>query len=221
MGVGLLRAESFVVDGITVMLDGSGDYEGNFLVDFDIASQFPLEAVLAEAPGQFPSFIRGDPQDRVLPVHIEIARGAASSQAQIDTLKSAFSPFRGTGYLKVRDNTGTLRRMAVKSLGLTPWESHSSGSYVASLEAPEPIWEADAAVSPTLLISGSAAAGHTWVVNNPGNERAFPQITLLNPLYKGAANHWRTRRPVNIAWRSPLEGVDSLGGPYPTNITDG
>src|SRR3990167_6437862 len=127
MGFGYLQPYLFDPSGSNMSLDGSGVYEGHFLVDFDIASQFPLEAVLSEAVGDFPSFIRGDPQERVIPLHIIISQGVATSQAEIDTLKTAFDPFRGPLLLQVRDSGNVIRQMTVKSLGLTPWEGHSSG----------------------------------------------------------------------------------------------
>jgi len=190
------------------------DYEGNFLVDFDIAAQFPLEVVQSEAPGEFPQFIRGDPSDRVLPLHIIIQD---SSQAKIDTLKRYFSPSASPAFLRVEDDDGNVRRVRVKSLGLTPWEGHDDQSYVASLHASEPVWEMDAYEQEDGLASGTS---NPIDLQNSGNERAYPAFVMTPAASKGNANgptdHW----PVVIAWRSPLEGVDSLGGPYPIDIMD-
>src|SRR3990167_9444324 len=141
MGSAYLRVLDF--DGLS--LTGT-EYEGCFLVDFALSAQFPLEAVMAESPEQFPSFIRGDPQDRVIPLHITVRN---STQNRLDELKTGFTTFGDPVYLRVSDDNGNIRRMEVKSLGLTHWEGHDEESYVASLEAPEPIWEADTLASGT------------------------------------------------------------------------
>jgi len=220
MGFGLLRPYIFDPSGSNLSLDGSGIYQGQFLVDFDIASQFPLETVLAEAMGDFPSFVRGDPQDRVIPVHITISHGVATSQAQIDALKTAFDPFRDPIILQVRDSNDVIRQMTVKSLGLTPWEGHSSGGYVASLLAMEPIWEAATVTTISPLISGSAAAGHNFNLVNGGNTRTWPALTITPTTVKGNGNDFIRMYPLTIAWRSPLPGVDSQGLGYPIDIVN-
>src|SRR3990167_6490208 len=169
MGSAYLKVLDF--DGLSMT---GTEYEGCFLTEFDIASQFPLDAVMAEAPGDFPTFIRGDPQDRVIPLHVVIRD---STQTLIDGLKTGFSPFNDPAYLRVSDDNGNTRRMLVKSLGLVPWKGHDEESYVASLEAPEPIWEADAATVYDITISGSAIAnGYDFYVTNPGNERSIPDL---------------------------------------------
>ena len=193
-----------------------------FLVDFDITAQFSLEAVKASAPANFPDFIRGDPQDRVIPLHITVREAAtpALTLDRINELKEVFSPFRDSAYLRVVDENGITRRMLVKSLGLAPWEEHSSRAYVASLDADEPIWEADAAVDTSPIISGSAAGGYVFTVENEGNVRTYPEIRLAAFRAKGLAADFVRRWDVLVVWRSPLQGVDSQGLPYPIDIFD-
>lgn len=212
MGSAYLKVLDF--DGLSMT---GTEYEGCFLTEFDIASQFPLDAVMAEAPGDFPTFIRGDPQDRVIPLHVIIRN---STQTLIDGLKTVFSPSRDPVYLRVQDDNGNVRRMLVKSLGLTPWKGHDEESYVASLEAPEPVWEGDPTTSQQFGISGSAATGYPFGVTNVGNESAYVGLSLLAAAVKGKTNSFIDRWPIIIAWRSPLEGVDSQGLPYPLDITN-
>ncbi len=197
----------------------TGSYQGNFLVDFDIAAQFPLEAIMASAPGDFPTFVRGDPSDKVIPLHIYID-AAQASQTLIDDLKMAFTPSAGIGFLRVEDELANVRRMRVKSLGLTPWEGHDDFSYIASLHAPEPIWENDMAEGGTTALSGTAAAGNDFSVTNSGNERTFPVFAATPTAQKAIGDGYKHHWPLVIAWRSPFEGVDSLGLPYPIDITD-
>lgn len=199
----------------------TGTYQGLFLVDFDIASQFPLDAVMAESSGgDFPTFVRGDPQDRVIPLHIEIQGLATATQARIDDLKVAFSPSRPIAYLRVQDEDGNTRRMRAKSLGLVPWEGHDDWSYVASLHAPEPVWENDEAEGGTSTLTGTSVVSNQFTMDNRGNERTFPAFRITPKAQKsnndGYIDHW----PITIAWRSPYEGVDSLGGHYPIDITN-
>ena len=212
MGSAYLRVLDF--DGLSMT---GTQYEGCFLADFDIASQFPLEVVMAEAVGDFPSFIRGDPQDRVIPLHIIVRN---STQTLIDGLKTIFSPYRDPVYLRVMDDNGNTRRMQVKSLGLTPWKGHDEESYVASLEAPEPIWEEDTVSTDVHLISGSAAAGHNFTLTNAGNVRTYPALTITPTTLKGNTNDFIRMYPLTIAWRSPLPGVDSQGLGYPIDIVN-
>lgn len=221
MGAAHLRVIDF--DGFDLDPESAAaTCDGCFLVDFDISAQFPLEAVKANAPDAFPAFIRGDPQDRVIPLHITIreAATAALTLDRINELKEIFSPFRDPAYLRVIDENGITRRMLLKSLGLTPWEGHSSRSYVASLDADEPIWEADAITVTQPFISGSAAGGYSFPVTNDGNVRTYPEIRLVPFLSKGAANDFIRKWDVLVAWRSPLQGVDSQGLPYPVDIFD-
>ncbi len=216
-------AELRVVDFDGLSMTGT-QFEGCFLVDFDITAQFPLETVLSEAPEDFPTFVRGDPGDKVIPLHVTIQTGSLTPTqilALIDTLKDVFSPFRDPVFLRVDDVDGNTRRMLVKSLGLTPWETHT-GSYVASLEAMEPIWEADAPTTVNILMSGTvAAAGYDFTITNEGNAMAVPDLISLTPSgSKGNGADLVRKRNITIAWRSPLEGVDSLGLPYPVDIVD-
>ena len=210
MGSAYLRVLDF--DGLSMT---GTEYEGRFLTEFDIASQFPLEAIMAEAPGEFPSFIRGDPQDRVIPLHIIVRN---STQTLIDGLKKVFSPSRDPVYLRVIDDNGNQRRMQVKSLGLTPWKGHDEESYVASLEAPEPVWEGASISSYSAMITGSAVS---WQLNNIGNERTPIDIQLFPTILKSNTDDFIRRWPMTIAWRSELDGVDSQGLGYPVNITNG
>ncbi len=221
MGAAHLRVIDF--DGFDLDPESAAaTCDGCFLVDFDIAAQFSLEAVKANAPGDFPAFIRGDPQDRVIPLHITVREAAtpALTLDRINGLKEVFSPFRDPAYLRVVDENGITRRMLMKSLGLTPWEGHSSMAYVASLDADEPIWEADSAVSVAPFISGSAVGGYTFPIVNDGNVRTYPEFRLTPWTSKGAANDFIRRWDVLVAWKSPLQGVDSQGLPYPIDIFD-
>lgn len=202
----------------------TGSYQGTFLTDFDIAAQFPLDAVMKASPGRFPTFVRGDPQDRIVPVHITMGRGTgiAVTQAQIDELKKAFSPSKGVSFLRVQDSNGVQRRMRAKSLGLVPWEGHDDQGYVASLQAPMPVWERDSVEGTLLTVSGTAAGQNLIPLTNVGNERTFPAFILEPQTYKSdPAFGWGGLIPVIIAWRSPLEGIDSLGLGYPIDITNG
>ncbi len=192
------------------------DFDACFLADFDITSQFPLEAVIAEAPGDFPTYIRGDPGDRVIPLHIRF--GSITTQALIDELKSIFSPFNDEFFLFVQDDDGNNRRMLMRSLGLVPWETHSERAYVASLEAVEPIWENEIETTDSEAVS--APSPHSWAVVNNGNERVYPQIDISPGAVKGNGNDFIRKWPITIAWRSSLDGVDSQGLPYPIDIVD-
>lgn len=216
-----LRVVSF--DGFELDPITTGICEGNFLVDFDIASQFSLEAVKADPPGDFPTYVRGDPQDKVIPLHIMVRPAAtpALTLDRINAMKEVFSPFRAPGYLVVIDANGNERRMLCKSLGVAPWEEHSDTAYVASLDADEPIWEAQNANTSAPAISGAAAGGYTWPITNDGNVRTYPNIELAPVASKGNANDFIRRWDVLVAWRSPLQGVDSQGLPYPVDIFDG
>lgn len=212
--------DEFELDPIT-----TGICEGNFLIDFDIASQFTLETVKAATAGDFPTLVRGDPMDKVIPLHI-IVRQAATAGGTLDrinAMKEAFSPFRDPGYLRVVDENGNIRRMLCKSLGVVPWEEHSSQAYVASLDADEPIWEADSEIQSQEFMSGTvAAAGWTFPIDNTGNVRSYPDIISVRAWsHKGNANDFIRRWRPHIAWRSPLAGVDTQGLPYPIDIFDG
>lgn len=212
-----LRPLDFNGFSLTGTSQQAGTYEGNFLVDFDIASQYPLEAVMAESSGaDFPTFVRGDPQDKVIPLHIHW--GGAANQNRIDDVKEVFSPSRPIAYLRVQDENGNTRRMRAKSLGLTPWEGYDDYSYVASLHAPEPVWENDAAEGGTSTLSGTA--GSLFTMDNRGNERTYPAFRFTPEVQKSYSAGWLHHWPITIAWRSPLEGVDSLGQPYPIDITN-
>jgi len=209
-----MASELLVLDFDGLSMTGP-DYMGRFLIDFEISSQFPLEAILSESPGDFPEFIRGDPQDRVIPLHIIINN---PTQTLIDTLKARFSPSRDPVYLRVQDENGNSRNMLVKSLGLTPWEGHADRSYVASLHAAEPVWQGIADSTLTVLVTGTA---QTWTINDAGNERTFPRLNLNPSTLKSNADDFIRRWPITLAWRSELDGVDSQGLGYPVDITNG
>jgi len=154
------------------------DYSARFLVDADIAAQYPVEGVLSESVSDFPTYVRTDPGDRILPLQITIDK-QPPSQNLIDALKSVFTPSADIDFLRVRDQNGNVRRMRCKSLGLVPWEGYDDFAYVARLQAPEPVWEDDTPDVLTYNVSGSSAdTSFSWEVVNAGNEECFPVVTL-------------------------------------------
>ena len=221
MSAAELRLYDF--DGFVLDPLATGTCAGNFLVDFDIASQFPLEAVKADAAGDFPSFVRGDPMDKVIPLHITVreAPTVTGTLARINEMKEVFSPFKDPAYLRVVDSDDNLRRMLVKSLGVVPWEGHSDRAYVASLDADEPIWESDAMPVTAATISGSAAGGYSFGVVNNGNVRTYPEIRFYPMWVKDHAFDFNYLMSSQVAWASAFQGVDTQGLPYPIDITDG
>jgi len=213
MGFGLTP---YTLDGMLLM---TGTYADAFFnAGDDPLSTVTHEAIEAEIAGNYPVVNRQQPEGKVFPLHIVLDE---PTEANMAAVKCLCDPDKGAIILTAKDQTPVTRRLTVYVEDLKVVVEEDEPQYiehVAILYAPRPVWESDA--EHTTMITGSASPT-TWQVTNAGTKRVYPVFEIKPTAAKAHTVDYLYRWPISIASRTPLDMVDTLGGPYPIDVADG
>lgn len=193
-------------DGVT--------YRAKFLAADQTGDTFVGREVIAEVLGEFPEYVRSQPEGRVLPVAIDLV---SRTWANLKQLRSWVNPRQGELELRVTDEGGNTLRVWAKPVSLRSREG-TDWLWELLLWVSRPIWEN---VTQTSVAQTITSSGQTWVVNNPGSDAVRPVVTIVPNAYKSATAAPGKMRHVVVANRSPLPLADARGNPYPIELTNG
>lgn len=198
-------------------------YTSKFLLDSGVGDIAQFEEISAEIAGQFPDFIRAQPDGKVLKLRVEIIQkgaggGAGSHWANRHQLHQWFNPSDGEVLLKATDDGGNTLRLTVVALTVL---SAADTDYLFDvlLYVPDPNWLNDTENDHTKTVSSGAA--WTDAGPNDGNDDVRPTVTMTPQGYKANTAGRNKMRRVVMAWRSPMPGADIFGNDYPIEITNG
>ena len=192
------------------------NYESKFLREsapLVLITEEPIEVVRA---GDFPISLRSQPQSIILPMQVQLR---SMTQAALNALKTLFDTQKGDVILTATDGTASpiTYRLTVRTLAVNG-RPGSYDCFIISLYVAHPVWESDTEHTDTQTKSASPATWNT--VTNAGTKRAYPVIEIKPTAAKAHSVDYLRRWPVSIASRTPLDMVDTLGGPYPIDVAD-
>lgn len=191
-------------------------FTSKFLRDSAIGDVFASEAVTAEVMGAFPTFVRQQPQGRVLQMLVHLTN---DSVTWLDLAKTIFKPNRGLRYLTASDANSRAIRLKAAVVRFAPHPNGTDRLYLVDFWVPKPVWQLTS--SETDTSEAITASGERWTVTNSGKTDIAPVVIVTPTSYKAAADGPRKFRHVVVANRSPHTLVDALGNPWPIDITNG
>ena len=207
-------------EGITVTtfdghnINDGATYESKFLREVEPNATFEAAMVAPEIAGDFPSYVRGQPGGKVMPLYIRVK---TPTLANIRTLKAWMTPYDDEVYLKGADTDAVVWRLRVKCLQLVPFHQ-LDGVFVARLYATEPVWEQDSEQSDSQ--ANKSASPIDWTLTPTGSTRCYPTFEITPTASKDHANGWKRRWQVIMANKVPRPLMDTLGLGYSLDIAN-
>ncbi len=169
------------------------------------------QSITNTVPGQYPLWVRGQPQDRMFQLTIEMPQ--SFTQAQLELLQSWFDPKLGSQFLYVQAPDGVQRRLLAFPESFVP-RTVLGNAVLISLRAMGP-WEAVTAGSSSAHITTS---GQSVTLNNPGTTRVYPTLVITPNTLKTHASAQVRRRRALVANLSELPVSDPIGDGWPVDI---
>lgn len=191
-------------------------YRAIFVRDSGIGDVFESQQVTAEVAGNFPQYVFGQPQGRVLIMRIELV-GAARTYTNLKQLKQWFNARNDEVTLGATNENGDALTLTVKPLGLSPVDGFD-GHWDAKLWTSVPIWRALNATDHTQNVASDSSS---WSETNSGSDSVLPRLTLTPKAQKTAGNGPASMRRIVVANRSSMVLADANGNPWPVDITNG
>jgi len=200
-----------------VNINDKSPYESLLIEGESIAAEtFRAQTIEAEISGQFPTFVRSQPDGFRFVLEVRIHD---LTQANVDGIKQIFSPEEPPGYLTAYDNYGegspALRKLLCNVEGVVATDEII---FKVAIRASTGLWEADSDATP--VVTNITATGQTFAISNPTSARNRPVFTLKPTTLISNADGWTKFRHIVIANKSELPLYDHTGDGYPILIAD-
>ncbi len=178
------------------------------------------EPILLQRTGAFPSRVRTQPHEKVLPLNVTFRSKDTEGQAR--ELGRIFNPLLGPQILVVRDLNGIERRMTAEARRIIAVADalQDDRQWTVPLVAARPLWENEALTTfADNLDSGTDPISFT--PRNIGNYDASPVFDATGAVTKYATQGYAILREVTYAWRGQLPATGPVTGTWLLEVTDG
>lgn len=200
------------IDGVS--LQASPFVASYFLFGDQPLSQFERKPVELQIPGDFsfPEVARSQPTSGYATIVLDLI---SIETTILYAVRRLFDRYKGEVPLVLRDGDGLDWTTQVRIQDL---QEHNANRFKALVYIKRPIFDRTATSSDGPRAITASPTSFDLTVG--GCVRTNPTFVMTPTVAKTAANDYRFRVREIIAWRSELEGEDSLGAGYPIDIAN-
>lgn len=200
------------IDGVS--LQASPFVASYFLFGDQPLSQFERKPVELVIPGDysFPEVARSQPTSGYATIVLDLI---SIETTILYAVRRLFDRYKGEVPLVLRDGDGLDWTTQVRIQDL---QEHNANRFKALVYIKRPIFDRTATSSDGPRAITASPTSFDLTVG--GCVRTYPTFVMTPTVAKTAANDYRFRVREIIAWRSELEGEDSLGAGYPIDIAN-